>query len=163
MTLSAATTTQLADQFRELNAQVIVAVEECPDDQWTKPSIAENWPIAVVAHHIAIVNSGFAGMVERLASGETFTPTTGMDEIHESNARHAREYANVGKPEVLGKLRDGGSAVEAALRKIEDDRLDAHAGVFGGNPLTIAQVVEYVVIGHTAEHYNSIRETLDGR
>ena len=154
-------TAQIADQFRGLNANLISAVEGCSDEEWMQSSISENWPIAVVAHHVAIVNSGFAGMVERLANGETFTPTTNMEKIHESNARHAEEYARVGKPEVLGKLRDSGAAVENALRQVKPDQLDNHAGVFGGNPLTIAQVIDYVVIGHTAEHYNSIHDTLN--
>jgi uncharacterized damage-inducible protein DinB len=152
---------QLNAQFRSLNDDVINAVEECTDEQWHSETAAENWTVAALAHHIATVNSGFAGMVERLAAGDTYTPNISMDKIHEENAKHAREYASVGKTVVLDELRSGGSAVVAALEKLNDEDLDRHAGLFGGNPLTVGQVFEYVVIGHTAEHCGSMKATLD--
>ena len=151
---------QLKAQFESLNADVITMTEGCTDEQWLTPSTAESWTVAALAHHVAIVNTGFAGMVERLAAGDTYTPNISMDKIHDENATHAREFASVGKAEVLDELRSGGSAVVAALENLIDEDLDRHAGVFGGNPLTVGQVFEYVVIGHTAEHCGSMKATL---
>ena len=39
-------------------------------------------------------------------------------------------------------------------------KLDRVAGVFGGNEMTVNQVLEWVVIGHTADHLGTIRGTL---
>lgn len=153
-------TATAASRFRAVTDEVITLVEGCSDSEWKMSSAGENWPLCAVAHHIAIVNPAFAGMVERFANGETYTPEVNMDEIHRSNAEHAREYANVGKDEVLEKLRAGGSAVEDALNQISDEQMENPAGVYGGNPLTVAQVIDYVVIGHTAEHLGSIKATL---
>jgi hypothetical protein len=151
---------QIKAQFESVNAEVISMAQGCTDEQWRAPAAGENWPVAVVAHHIAVVNSGFAAMVNHLVEGNTYTPDTSMDEIHRQNAEHAREYANVGKQEVLDKLMSSGAAVVAALGKLEDRDLDRSAGVYGGNPLSVGQVVEYIVIGHTSEHGGSIRSTL---
>lgn len=149
-----------ASRFEALNTEVIDAVTACPGEQWRLSCANDERSVAVLAHHIALVNGGFARMVERLASGETYTPNTSMEEIHQINAQHARDYAGVDRDEVLDLLRSSGESVVTQLRRINDERFDADAGVFGGNPLTVAQVVEYVVIGHTAEHLDSISATL---
>jgi hypothetical protein len=150
------------DAFREINTGVISAIDSCPEDRLRQPSIAEGWPLAVVAHHIAVVNSGFAGMIDRFAAGDTYTPDTSMDTIHEINAQHARDYADVAADEVLKKLGESAAAIETSLGKLTDDQLSQPAGVYGGNPLSVGQVIEYVVLGHTREHADSIRNTLAG-
>ncbi len=151
---------QLAAQFEAVNDELIESVTRCTDEQWRQPSASERWPVGVVAHHVAAVNGGFARFVEKLAAGETYSPTTSMDEIHKSNAQHARDYAEVGKPEVLDALQTNGAAVARALRSLDEEQLGHTAGVFGGQEMTVARVVEYVVVGHTAEHLASIRATI---
>ncbi len=153
---------QYADQFAAVNDEVIALVTGCTGEQWRLRCVDEERSVAVVAHHIAEVNGAFTRMVERLASGSTYTPNTSMDEIHRQNAQHARAYAEVGKQEVLEGLQANGAAIVQQLRSIKDEQLDQIAGVFGGNELTLAKVIEYVVIGHTAAHLNSIRATVAG-
>lgn len=101
-------------------------------------------------------------MVEKLASGETYSPTTGVGSIHEENARHAREYAAADKDETLEILEASGAAMTGLLQRFDDEQLDRHAGTFGGNELTVAQVIEYVVVGHAREHLTSIQNTIAG-
>lgn len=95
---------RFAAQFEALNTGVIDAVTACPGEQWRQPCANDERSVAIVAHHIALVNGGFARMVERLASGETYTPNTSMEEIHQINAQHARDYAGVDRDEVLDLL-----------------------------------------------------------
>jgi hypothetical protein len=151
---------QYAVQFAAVNDEVVELVTGCTDEQWRLRCADEERSVAVVAHHIADVNAAFTRMVARLASGTTYSPNTSMEEIDRNNAQHARDFAEVGKPEVLELLRTSGSAIEQQLRVLDDARLDQIAGVFGGNELTVAKVIEYVVIGHTAAHLNSIRATV---
>jgi hypothetical protein len=151
---------QLTTRFEALNDEIIAAVTACTDAQWRESCAVEGWSVAVVAHHIAEVQQAFARMVGRLAAGETFTPGSSMDQVHESNAQHARDYAAVGKPETLEALREGRDTIAGLLRGLDDAELDRIAGVFGGNELSVAQVVEYVVIGHAAEHLASLRATI---
>jgi hypothetical protein len=160
-----ATTTRgeaYATRFEAVNEEVIALVAGCPDERWRLKCVNEERSVAVVAHHIAEVNGAFAGMVERLASGETYTPNVSWEVIHESNAKHAREHAAVGKEEVLEGLRANGAAIARQLRSLADEGYDRIAGTFGDNELTVGQVAEFVVIGHTAEHLGSIRATVAG-
>jgi hypothetical protein len=153
---------QFAAQFVALEAEVIAAVNACTDAQWMQPTAAEGWPVGVVAHHIAEVNGAFAGMLRTLASGETATPRVSIEEVHQANAEHAREFATVGKLETIALLREHGSVVAGLSASFSDADLDRAAGVFGGNELTVAQVIEWIVIGHAAEHMGSIRAVIGG-
>jgi uncharacterized damage-inducible protein DinB len=151
-----------AAQFAAINDEVIAAVEGCTAEQWRQPSTSEGWSVAAVAHHIAEANGAVAGMIERLVAADAYTPTTSIsaDQLHERNAQHARDYAEVAQAEVLDLLRANGTAMVQALHKLDAEHLKRIAGVFGGNELTGAQLVEFVAIGHTAEHGASIRATL---
>jgi uncharacterized damage-inducible protein DinB len=151
---------QLAAQFEAANNDVIAAVTGCTDAQWRQTSASEGWSVAVVAHHIAIVNRDFLWIVTRLGAGEVLSPRSSMDEVHQSNAQHARDFAAVGKPETLDALRENGATVAQAIRGLSDAQLERTAGVFGGRELSTTQVVEWIVIGHTREHLASIRATI---
>lgn len=151
---------QIATQFEGLNDQVMATVMACTDEEWRRPTASEGWPIGVVAHHIGMVHGDFARILERLAAGETFSPTSSMDAVHERNARHARDHADVGKPETLDRLHANGAVLAQLLRSFHDEDLDRTAGVFGGRELSVGQVIELIVIGHVREHLASIQGTL---
>ncbi len=151
---------QLAAQFEAVNNGVIAAVTGCTDEQWRQPCASEGWPVGVVAHHIAFVHRAFARIIETLAAGETLPPRVSMEVVHRSNAQHARDYAAVGKPETLDALRTNGSAIVQLLRRLDDEQLDRTTTVFGEQERSVAQVVEWIVIGHAGEHLASIRATI---
>ena len=151
-----------AARFAAANDEIIALVEGCTAAQWRQTCFDEERSVAVVAHHVGAVNGAFAGMVARLAAGETYSPKADWGKIHEANAQHAREYAAVEKAEALGLLRSNGEAIVAQLRAIPDATYDQHAGNFGGNDMSVAQVTEFVVIGHTASHLVSIKGTVAG-
>lgn len=148
-----------AAQYAVVNDELIAAIEGWPDERWRQPSAGEGWPVGVVAHHVAETAGAFAGMLGRFAAGETYTPDISMERIHQWNADHAASHAEIGKADVLAALRTQGDAVMAALHALDDARFDQPAGVYGGNPLAVSQVVEYVVLGHAREHLASILAT----
>ncbi|MFN8513234.1 MAG: DinB family protein [Chloroflexia bacterium] len=160
MTTTTARTDQYAAQFEAINNEVIAIVEGCTDAQWQQPCVNEERPVGVVAHHIGVVHRDFLRIVERLASGQTFSPNMSMDVVHESNAQHARDHAEIGKQEVIDALRTNGATLAQSLRSLRDEQLDRVAGTFGGNELTVSQVLEWIVIGHATEHLGSIRSTV---
>jgi hypothetical protein len=153
-------TGQLTTQFTALNDELAGLVEACSDEQWRRTTASEGWTVAAVAHHAGEVQQAFTRIVERLARGETYSPQISMDQIHESNARHARDFAGVGKPEALDVLRASEAAMLRLLRALDDERLGAPAGDYGGNELSVEQVIEWVVIGHVREHLQSIQATI---
>jgi hypothetical protein len=157
--MSTATTrsAEFVAQFEAVNADLIATVEGCTDEQWRQQCEDEGRSAGVIAYHVAATNEAFAQMLGALASGQIYSPKSSMAEIHAHNAQQARDNANVGKAEVLEGLRQHGAAIVQTLRSLGDDQLDKVAGIFGGNELTIGQVIEYVVVGHTREHRDSIR------
>ncbi len=153
---------EAAARFEAINGELIAAVEGCSDEQWRQPCVDEERAVGVVAHHVAIVYPAFARMVGVFAAGETYTPGSGMSDIHESNAQHAKDQAGISKAEVLDLLRTNGAEVARQLRGLGEGQFDQVAGVFGGNELLVSQVVDYVVVGHTREHLGSVRATVGG-
>lgn len=151
---------ELAAEFGDLQNLAVATVSGADHDQWQQTTEAEGWTVAATAHHLAIVQRGFVGMIEKLAGGETYSPTIDMEAIHKSNAEHAREYAAADRAETLDILESSGADMARLIRSIDDGQLERIAGTFGGNELTVAQVIEYVVIGHLREHSTSIQKTI---
>lgn len=148
------------EQFVAVNDALIATVEGCSDAQWRVRCEEGGRTVGVVAFHVGATNEAFAGMLGALAAGQGYTPNVSMEEIHRQNAEQAREHAAVGKAAVAADLRRHGAAIVATMRGLGDDDLAKVAGTFGGNQLTIGQVIEYVVVGHTREHLDSIRAAL---
>lgn len=155
-------TDERASQFEAVNAEIIAIVTDCGDEQWRLTAANDERTVGVVAYHAAETNGAFARIIQTLAAGGTYTPSVSMEEVHQLNAQQARDNAEVGRQETLDLLRANGDAILHALRNIDDDQLERTAGTFGGHEMTINQVMEWVVIGHTAEHLESIRATLAG-
>lgn len=151
---------KLAAQLDAVNDEIIALLMGCTDEQWRRVCASEGWPLGVVAHHIAATQQDFIEMVKVLAAGRTRSPTASMEDVHQSNARHARDYAAVGKVETLDLLRTGRDAIAALLRGIADGQLDRTAGVFGGRELSVKQVVEWIVTGHATIHLASMRDAI---
>ncbi|HEX5504795.1 MAG TPA: DinB family protein [Thermomicrobiales bacterium] len=153
----------LVAEFEAVNEEIIAIVARCSDEEWRRACTGEGWAVGVVAHHIATVHRDFLGLIGALAAGQTRSPGSSMANVDQSNARHACDHAAVGRQETLDALRENGAAAARQLRDLRDEQLDRVAGVFGGHELSVAQVLEWVVIGHAREHLASIRATLDER
>jgi len=157
------TTTRAAERIAQLEAvndEVAATVESCTAEEWSRVTAEEGWTVAATAHHIAEIQRRFARLAGILAAGQTFTPSMTMEQIHESNAQHAREYADADQGETLEILRESCAEIRALIEGMSDADLDRPAGIFGGNELTVDQVLENIVVGHAHAHLASIRDTL---
>ncbi len=153
---------ELTTTFERGNAEALALLSGCTEEQWRRTTPAEGWTVAATAHHLATVQRAFVGIVEKFAAGETYSPTINMEEIHRSNAAHASEFAEADRIETLDILRSSGVDMALLIASFDDPGLDSVAGDFGGNEMTVARFIEYVVIGHVQEHATSIRNTLAG-
>lgn len=151
---------ELAARFATINDEIIATVDECDDDAWNRISAEEAWPARVVARHIATAHQAFAGVVEALAAGADPFANFSREALDRGNAEQARANAAVGKAETLDALRTNGATVERAIRSLTDAQLDRITPLFDGRELTVAQVVDSIVIGHPAGHLASIRATI---
>ena len=153
----------LAAQFAAITDELSTLITGCTDAQWRQPCVNEARTVGVVAHHAASVQQeSFTGIVATLAAGETFSPKASMAEVDQVNAQQAQEQAEVDKAEILDLLHASAATIAQHLRSFDDAQLERIAGTFGGHDLTVAQVIEYVVIGHAGEHLASIRATVVG-
>src|SRR5688572_11546322 len=113
----------LAKKFEQANADAIATIEKLSDADWKKTTL-EGWTVAACAHHISSSHEAIAGWVQGIGAGQA-PPAMGLDDFHEPNAKHAREYANAAKADVLAQLKSGGAAAAATVRGLSDQALDA--------------------------------------
>lgn len=152
----------LAEQFEQTNRQMTATIERCSDAQWKTKTSGEKWPVGVVAHHVAQSHEGIAGIVKLIATGQQLPPMT-MDTIDKMNAEHAKQYANVTRPDTLALLKKNAAAAASTVRGLSDEQLDRSAPVLGGSPMTAQQMIERVLIGHVKEHHGSIQAVVGAR
>jgi hypothetical protein len=150
---------ELAKKFDESCSEMNKTVEGLSDADWKKVTSAEKWPVAVVAHHVAVSHDGISGLVQLLAKGQPL-PAITMDMIDAGNAKHAKEQANVTKAETVALLKANGGKASGIVRGLSDTELDRSASVLVGTPpMTAAQAIEGILINHVREHLGSIRAT----
>lgn len=153
---------QFAEQFASVNNEMIACVTQCSDDDWRATCADEGWPVGVVAHHVASVLPAFMQFVDVLASGDALPPRISMDKVNQNNAQHAQDYGDVGKSDVLDLLRTHGPSVVQLLSGLSESQLEHSSTAFGGRELSVAQLVEMVVIGHSRIHLASMQRAIAG-
>ena len=113
----------LAERLTTFNNDMISFVENCSDDVWQKVTSGEQWPVGVVAHHVAAGHYGVLDWAKMIVAGEALPEIT-MDAIDQMNAKHADENVNCTKSEVVGLLKQNGSAIIRFVVELDDEKLD---------------------------------------
>jgi DinB superfamily len=155
---------RLADQFETTQGDFIRLVESLTAEQWRLTG--KNHPkrlndedegrsVGVIAHHAASSGDMIMGRIQTMLEGRPLTPVSSGD----ANAKHAVEHSDVSREEVLRILRENGPRLAAAVRAIPDDQLDQSRDTPAG-PMSIAQRVERVLIGHLQMHQGSIEAAI---
>ncbi len=155
-----------ARRFEAAQDEFIRLVESLSDEEWRR--VGANYPqrlndedehrsVGVIAHHVA-VNSPW--IISRIRLMLERRPLPSVD-IATSNAAHATEHAGVSRDEVLRVLRQQEPEIAAEIRAIPDAELDVMRDTPVG-PMSVAQRLDRVLIGHMKVHQGSI-ETAVGR
>ena len=151
----------LADRL-EAGARALVAfVTGLTDAEWQTPIPHDGRTVGVVVHHVAAVYPIEVQLAAGVAAGNPVTGLT-MDNIHEMNARHAREFAMVTKEVAIDLLRQQSAEAAAAIRALSDDQLDRAATVslYDDAPVTSQFVLEDHAVRHSYHHLAAIRRAL---
>lgn len=148
----------LAQQLEQANQALIATVEGLSDAQWRAKTPDDGRTVGVVAHHVASSHKQVAGLVGAIAHGQP-VPTITMDMVHQGNAAHAAQHANSTKAETLALLRQNGAAAVATVRGLGEAELGRTA-TFPMGAMSVAQVVERVLIGHAQGHHGSIKKAI---
>jgi DinB superfamily len=156
----------LADQFEAAQESFIRVLESLTPDQWrmrgkNTPGLRINdedeaRPLGVIAHHVAVNQDVIMGRIQSVLRDE---PTKSID-FKDLNARHAHEYSDTTKAEVVSLMRDSGRQIAEDLRSIPDEKLDKARELPSGGTMTVQQRIERVLIGHIQGHQGSIEATI---
>jgi hypothetical protein len=149
-----------AEQFEAAHTEFMRLIESLDAERWRQigknhpqrmNDEDEGRPVGVIAHHVA-VNSPW--VMERIQATLEGRPLHAVD-MRAINAKHAGEHADVTREEVLRLLRQTQPEIAAAIRAIPDDQLDQARETPVG-PMSVAQRIERVLIGHIKAHQGSI-------
>ncbi|MBI1848553.1 MAG: DinB family protein [Candidatus Rokubacteria bacterium] len=150
----------LAKKYEAKVDETTAVIEKLSDADWKTVTTAEKWPVGVVAHHVAGAHQGLGGLVKAIGSGQQLGNMT-MDDIHAMNAKHAQEFASVGKAETLALHKKNAAAAAATVRGLSDAELDRSGTVLKGMPaMSAEQLAAGLLVGHMDEHLASIRATV---
>jgi hypothetical protein len=155
----------LADQFETSLESFGQVIESLNNDQWrmrgrNTPGMRINdedeaRPLGVIAHHVAVNLTVIMGRIQSAILDQATPPL----DFKQVNARHANEYADTTKTEVLSLLRASGVQIAKDLRSIPNEKLDIAKELPSGK-LTVQQRIERVLIGHIQGHQGSIESTI---
>ena len=152
----------LAWEFTHANDALIATLEGCSEAQWRAECADTGWTVGVQAHHVASNHAIIAGVIVDAAENHPHVPLPDatLDAI---NARHAQEFAGVGRDEVIALLRASGPASALVYRALSDEQL-ARAGwlaMVETGP-TVADLIAHLAIGEITRHGDAIRQAIAG-
>jgi hypothetical protein len=150
----------LAKQFEAKAQEATAVLEKLGDAEWKKVTAAEKWSVGVTAHHLAMGHEGIGNLIKSVASGQhqaTFTPS----DLDQMNAKHAQDFANIGKAETLALHKKNAAAAAAMVRGLDDAALARTASPLKGmSPMSTEQMIAGILCGHIDDHLGSIRKTV---
>jgi len=164
--LSNARSARLAEQYEAAHDDFVSVLESLTDQQWHL--IGKNFPqrfndedegrpVGVIAHHVASNGDWITERIQTMLAGGPLAPVN----QREINSEHARTHANVTKDEVLRLMRASRARIAKAVRTIPDNQLDIQRSTPAG-PMSAAERVEKVLIGHMKQHQGSIETAIAG-
>jgi hypothetical protein len=150
---------QMAVEVETVNDEAVAFVEACTDDQWRTLVTGEDWPVAVVLHHIAVGHLQMIDWLGRARRGEDISITAA--EIDADNARHARDWAGVSRADTVDALRRHGAALAEYVRGLGPEELTVSVsfGPANGMAVTAAQLAP-VSARHCRDHLDDARAAL---
>ena len=147
----------LTTRYAQVVDAVITAVEPLDAASLRRLCPAEQCTVAALACHIAAVHGATAGFVRSIVAGEAL-PSLTMEDIDRNNAKNAAGNAELGRDEVIARLRTGGEAMTTELQGLREEDLARTAPftLFGGE-VSVQTLVEQAVIAHTEQHLASLK------
>jgi hypothetical protein len=151
-------------EFEAAQDEFIRLVESLTDEQWAR--VGKNHPqrlndedegrtVGVIADHVAQVEPFILERIQLMIEGKPMPPV----DFRAINAKHAAEHSRVSRPDVLKRLREHRGRIAEMVRAIPDSELDLTRDTPAG-PMSVAQRLERVLIGHIKTHQGSIEAAI---
>lgn len=149
----------LAERFLSFNNEMIAFVENCSEENWKKVCPGEQWPVGVVARHVAAGHYKAIGLAKAVVDGKKLPELT-QEVIDQGNAQHAKKHASCTKEEVLGLLRENGASIAGFVTGLDDSALDRTGQLpLAGGIISTQQFVENIIILSAADHLENMKAT----
>ena len=151
-----------AQQFRSAADEFISYVEGLDETQASTQTDLEGWPVAVVAHHLAVAAQFVSDLALTVADGGDIAWT--MEFIHDVNAQHAETFADISKQEAIEALKLQTSEAVKKIESLTVDQLQRRVDKpmpYGDGSLSSAEeIIRSMLINHVHSHLDSIKSSL---
>lgn len=152
----------LAWRVEQAHETLVAALVRCTPRRWRAICADTGWTVGVEAHHVAVNEAAILHAILAAAEGQPHAPIT-PEALDAINARHAIEFAGIGKARTLALLRRNGAKAVAAYRRLSDAQLARTATLVAGEPpASVADWIEELALGEIASHSEYIRAAIAG-
>jgi hypothetical protein len=150
----------LKARYAQTLDEALATVESLDEADLRRRSPENQCSVAALVAHIALVHKNVAGWVQMLVAGEALPQIT-MADIDRGNAEQAALNDDLGKDDLLQRLRTSGATLTSVLSGLSDQDMSRSGRftLFGGDA-NVQALVEMAVINHTAEHLASVRSAV---
>jgi hypothetical protein len=152
---------QLAARLLKGAQALIAFARPLSDREWRTPVPGDGRPVGVIVHHVASVYGIEVKLAQMIAAG---TPIVGVTwaTVHEMNAAHAAEFAEVTKEAALALLEVNSAAAADAIRALSDDHLAQAVPVslYADAELTCQFMLEDHAVRHSFHHLARLRSAV---
>jgi hypothetical protein len=154
-------TEALAVRLEEGARALAALARTLTEAEWQTPIPKDGRKIGVVVHHVGNMYPLEIQIAQTLAKGDPIAGVT-WDDVHQVNARHAKDFDKVTKEEALHFLEIQSAAAAEAIRQLTDEQLDKAAAVSlnADAPLTTQFILEDHAVRHSYHHLEKIRGAL---
>jgi DinB family protein len=151
----------LAERLEEGSNNLADFAGKLSQAEWHTTLPGDGRTVGVVVHHVASVYPLEVQLALRVGDGKPITGVT-MKDVHEMNAKHARENERVAPEAALQLLRRNSAVAAAAIRSLSDEQLARAASVslYADAPVTCQFVLEDHAVRHSYHHLAGIRRAL---
>jgi hypothetical protein len=150
---------QIADRFRQTSDEFIAVVERLSSEQWERVVPQEKRTVAAMAHHIGFAMNRETATFQAMAEGRPNRPYT-WAEFDAANARFGEQYAHGDQAETVELLRANAVKAENFVRGLSEEQLDRRGSLMAEDSRdgSVANWIEWALIGHIEGHFPAIRE-----
>lgn len=134
-------------------------LERLEPEGWERRTLAEGWPVALVACHIPLALRRQARWIELVLNGRQ-PHAFDWERSHALNALVARRFVRPGPAEVLQALSAAAERWQHLLERMREDELDLPSFRQGPHQRTAEWVAGTLTPRHIDEHLRSIRATI---
>jgi hypothetical protein len=149
---------RLAERLERNAADLADFARTLTDAEWRMATPGDGRTVGVIVHHVATVYPLEVHLAQMMAAGTDIVGVTWAT-VHDMNAAHAAEHAEVGQADALALLAEHSAAAAEAIRGFSDEDLDRSVKVslYGDAELTSQFMLEDHAVRHSRHHLAALR------